>query len=93
MLYALCDRSSRLARPPGCARIDSRTRYSKNRLRRSRRGPSRPVACSSWEKKTFPHGLAPKRTSHRGSSMLVTHFARKAAIPHRTHPIARTPSS
>jgi hypothetical protein len=24
MLYALCDRSSRLARPPGCARIDSR---------------------------------------------------------------------
>ena len=38
-------------------------------------------------------GFDPKRTSHRGSSMLVTHFARKAAIPHRTHPIARTPSS
>ena len=32
----------------GCARIDSRTRYSKNRLSRSPRGPSRPVACSYW---------------------------------------------
>jgi hypothetical protein len=37
-------RSLSLAR--GCARIDSRFDTAKNRLSRSRRGPSRPVACS-----------------------------------------------
>ena len=54
-------RSLRMAR--GCARIDSRTRYSKNRLSRSPRGPSRRLLAVIGVRKTFPHGLDQKATS------------------------------
>ena len=34
-----------------------------NRLRRSPRGPTRPVAADVGRRKTFPHGLDPIRKS------------------------------
>src|SRR3954447_12986138 len=37
------------------------TRYSKNKLRRSRRGPSRPVTCSFWETKNVSTRPGPAR--------------------------------
>ena len=44
-----CETSLRMAQ--GCARINSRTRYSKNRLSRSPRGPSRCLQLSGYEKR------------------------------------------
>jgi hypothetical protein len=62
MLYALCDRSSRSARPPGCARVDSRLDTAKigsdGRVEVHR---ARLLAVFGG-RKTFPHSLDPERT-------------------------------
>jgi hypothetical protein len=57
MLYALCDRSSRLARPPGCARIDSRLDTAKIGSDGRVEAHRARLRAVLGRKKTFPHGL------------------------------------
>jgi len=62
MLYALCDRSSRSARPPGCARVDSRLDPAKIGSDGRVEAHRARLRAGFGRQKTFPHGLDPKAT-------------------------------
>src|SRR5258708_16556363 len=63
MLYALCDRSSRSARPPGCARVDSRLDTAKIGSDGRVEAHGGRLRAVFGRRKTFPHGLGQKLKS------------------------------
>jgi hypothetical protein len=72
VLYALCDRSSRSARLPGCARVDSRLDTAKIGSDGRVEAHRARLRAVFGRQKAFPHGLDPYRKSRSFNSKSCT---------------------